>query len=149
MKFARVLTSPLQRAARTCELAGFSAKAETDPDLVEWNYGTYEGIGTAEILRTRPGWQLFRDGCPGGESPADAGARADRVIARLRAVEGDTLIFSSGHFSRVLAARWLDLPPGAGTYFILGTASLSLLGYEHDPTEPAIRLWNDTRHLEG
>jgi broad specificity phosphatase PhoE len=149
MKFALVLTSPLQRAARTCELAGFGARAQTDPDLVEWNYGDYEGIRTAEILRTRPGWQLFRDGCPGGESPAAAGARADRVIARLRAIDGDALIFSSGHFSRVLAARWLGLPPGAGTYFILGTASLSLLGYEHDLTEPAIRLWNDTRHLEG
>jgi probable phosphoglycerate mutase len=153
MAFARVLTSPLQRAARTCELAGFGAQAETDRDLVEWDYGDYEGIRTAEILRTRPGWQLFRDGCPGGESPADAGARADRVIARLRAAEGDApgdaIVFSSGHFSRVLAARWLGLPPCAGGYFILGTASLSLLGYEHDLTEPAILLWNDTRHLEG
>jgi probable phosphoglycerate mutase len=149
MKFARVLTSPLQRAARTCELAGFGAEAETDPDLVEWNYGDYEGIQTPEILRARPGWQLFRDGCPGGESPAEAGARADRVIASLRTTAGDAIVFSSGHFSRVLAARWLGLSPGAGTYFILGTASLSLLGYEHDLTEPAIRLWNDTRHLEA
>ena len=149
MNFARVLTSPLQRAARTCELAGFGARAETDPDLVEWNYGDYEGVRTAEILRTRPGWQLFRDGCPGGESPTEIGARADRVIGRLRASDADTLFFSSGHFSRVLAARWLGLPPGAGACFILGTASLSLLGYEHDQTEPAIRLWNDTNHLEG
>jgi probable phosphoglycerate mutase len=148
MSFARVLTSPLQRAARTCALAGFAAQAEIDPDLVEWNYGDYEGIRTAEILRTRPGWQLFRDGCPGGESPAEAGTRADRVITRLRATKGDTLLFSSGHISRVLAARWLALPPGAGTYFILNPASLSLLGYEHDLTEPAMRLWNDTRHLE-
>ncbi len=158
MAFARVLTSPLRRAARTCELAGFgrgemvrgaAVPTETDPDLVEWDYGDYEGVRTAEILRTRPGWQLFRDGCPGGESPGEAGARADRVIARVRAAEGDTLLFSSGHFSRVLAARWLGLPPGAGAYFILNTASLSLLGYEHDLTEPAIRLWNDTRHLEA
>ncbi|HEY1796322.1 MAG TPA: histidine phosphatase family protein [Stellaceae bacterium] len=149
MKFDLMLTSPLQRAARTCELAGFGADAQTDPDLVEWNYGDYEGIRTPEILRTRPGWQLFRDGCPGGESPAEAGTRADRVITRLRAAAGDAIVFSSGHFSRVLAARWLGLAPGAGTYFILGTASLSLLGYEHDLTEPAIRLWNDTRHLEA
>jgi probable phosphoglycerate mutase len=157
MAFARVLTSPLQRAARTCELAGFGANAETDPDLVEWDYGDYEGIRTAEILRTSPGWQLFRDGCPGGESPEDAGVRADRVIDRLRGAEGDVpgggpgdiIVFSSSHFSRVLAARWLGLPPGAGAYFILNTASLSLLGYEHDQTEPTIRLWNDTRHLEG
>jgi len=151
MKFARVLTSPLQRATRTCELAGFGpgavVAALTDPDLVEWNYGDYEGIRTAEILRTRPGWQLFRDGCPGGESPAQIGARADRVITRLRASAADALIFSSGHISRILAARWLGLPPSAGTYFILGTASLSLLGYEHDLTEPAIRLWNDMPHL--
>jgi broad specificity phosphatase PhoE len=153
MKFARVLTSPLQRAARTCALAGFGPgavmAAEADPDLVEWNYGDYEGVRTPEILRTRPGWQLFRDGCPNGESPAAAGARADRVMGRLRASAGDTLVFSSGHISRVLAARWLGLPPSAGTYFILGTASLSLLGYEHDLAEPAIRLWNDTRHLGG
>src|SRR5580692_9086611 len=99
LKFAQVLTSPLQRAAKTCELAGFAAQAQTDPDLVEWNYGDYEGIRTADILRTRPGWQLFRDGCPGGESPAAAGARADRVITRLRAIDGDALIFSSGHVS--------------------------------------------------
>src|SRR5665213_2075556 len=99
-RFARVLTSPLQRAARTCALAGFGAAAETEPDLVEWNYGAYEGIRTAEILRERPGWQLFRDGCPGGESPDEAGARADRLIAKIRAIDGDVLCFSSGHFSR-------------------------------------------------
>ena len=153
LRFVRVLTSPLQRAARTCALAGFGPgseiEAETEPDLVEWDYGEYEGIRTAEILRERPGWQLFRDGCPGGESPDEAGARADRVIARVRAVGGDVLMFSSGHFSRVLAARWLGRPAGDGRYFILNTASLSLLGYEHDMTEPVIRLWNDTRHLEG
>jgi broad specificity phosphatase PhoE len=103
--FAKVLTSPLQRAVRTCELAGFGGVAEVDPDLVEWNYGDYEGLRTAEIHAVRPGWQLFRDGCPNGESPQDVGARADRVVSRVRAFKGDVLIFSSGHFLRVLAAR--------------------------------------------
>ena len=147
-KFARVFTSPLQRAVRTCELAGFSGAAEEDPDLVEWDYGEYEGRRTAEIHAERPGWLLFRDGCPGGEAPDQVGARADRVIARLRAVGGDVLLFSSGHFLRVLTARWLGLDVAAGAYFVLGTASLSTLGYEHDRTEPAIRLWNDTHHVE-
>jgi len=147
-KFTRVFTSPLQRAVRTCELAGFSGAAEEDPDLVEWDYGEYEGRRTAEIHVERPGWLLFRDGCPGGEAPDEVGARADRVIARLRAVGGDVLLFSSGHFLRVLTARWLGLDVAAGAYFVLGTASLSTLGYEHDRTEPVIRLWNDTRHVE-
>ena len=147
-KFARVFTSPLQRAVRTCELAGFGGAAEEDPDLVEWDYGEYEGRRTAEIHAERPGWLLFRDGCPGGEAPDEVGARADRVIARLRAVGGDVLLFSSGHFLRVLAARWLGLDVAAGAYFVLGTASLSTLGYEHDRTDPAIRLWNDTHHVE-
>jgi broad specificity phosphatase PhoE len=147
-KFARVFTSPLQRAMRTCELAGFSGAAEEDPDLVEWDYGEYEGRRTAEIHAERPGWLLFRDGCPGGEAPDQVGARADRVIARLRAVGGDVLLFSSGHFLRVLTARWLGLDVAAGAYFVLGTASLSTLGYEHDRTEPAIRLWNETHHVE-
>jgi len=142
-RYARVLTSPLQRAARTCELAGFGAVAVVDADLVEWNYGDYEGLRTAEIHASRPGWNLFRDGCPGGESPADVGARADRVIARLREESGDVLLFSSGHFLRTLAARWLDLPPAAGRYFVLGTAAVSVLGYEHDASEPALRLWNE------
>ena len=147
-KFARVFTSPLQRAVRTCELAGFSGAAEVDPDLVEWDYGEYEGRRTAEIHAERPGWLLFRDGCPGGEAPDQVGARADRVIARLRAVGGDVLLFSSAHFLRVLTARWLGLDVVAGVYFVLGTASLSTLGYEHDRTDPAIRLWNDTHHVE-
>ena len=147
LTFAKVYTSPLQRASRTCELAGFGAVAEVDPDLVEWNYGQYEGRRTAEIQAERPGWQLFRDGCPGGESPAEIGARADRVISRVRAVQGDVLLFSSGHFLRVLAARWLDMEPGAGRYFMLGTASLSALGYEHSITEPVIRLWDENRHI--
>ncbi len=145
--FARVFTSPLRRAARTCELAGFGAQADIDRDLLEWNYGEYEGLRTAEIHAKRPDWQLFRDGCPGGESPGEVGARADRVVSRVRAVEGDVLIFSSGHFLRVLTARWLGLEPPAGRYFLLSTASLSALSYEHDLSQPVIQLWNDTHHL--
>jgi broad specificity phosphatase PhoE len=147
LRFAAVFTSPLQRAARTCELAGFGAGAKPDSDLVEWIYGEYEGRLTKDIRATRPDWQLFRDGCPGGETPADVGARADRVIARVRAVEGDVLLFSSGHVLRVLAARWLGLEPGAGRLFLLGTASLSALGYEHAVGEPVLSLWNDTQHV--
>jgi broad specificity phosphatase PhoE len=148
LKFAKVFTSPLQRAARTCELAGFGAVAETDPDLVEWNYGEYEGLLLSEILRKRPDWQLFRDGCPGGESPAQIGERADRVVHRARAVAGDVLLFSSGHFIRVLADRWLALSPGCvAKYLLLTTASLSALSYEHTVSQPVIRLWNDDHHL--
>jgi probable phosphoglycerate mutase len=148
LNFAKVFTSPLRRAVRTCELAGFGGTAQSDPDLVEWDYGEYEGRRTAEIHAERPDWLLFRDGCPGGEAPDQVGARADRVIARLRPVEGDVLLFSSGHFLRVLTARWLSLDAAAGRYFLLGTASLSALGYEHNRAEPAIRLWNETRHVE-
>jgi broad specificity phosphatase PhoE len=125
LTFARVYTSPLQRARRTCELAGFGAVAEVDPDLVEWDYGQYEGRRTVEIVAERPGWQLFRDGCPGGESPAQASARADRVVSRLRAVQGDVLLFSSGHFMRVLATRWIELEVTTNARrFMLSTASL-------------------------
>ncbi len=145
--FAKVLTSPLQRAVRTCALAGFGATADTDPDLAEWDYGAYEGRRTADILTERPDWQLFRDGAPGGEMAEQVAARADRVIARIRAVHGNVLVVSSAHISRVLAARWLGLPPSGGRCFFLGTASLSLLGYEHDMTEPIVRLWNDQSHL--
>jgi probable phosphoglycerate mutase len=145
-KFAKVFTSPLQRAAVTCELAGFGESAEVDPDLVEWNYGEYEGLTTAEILARRPDWQLFRDGCPGGESPAQIDARADRVVHKARAVEGDVLIFSSGHILRVLASRWLGMEAG-GRFLVLSTASLSALGYERIPSQPVIRLWNDTSHV--
>ena len=145
--FAHVFTSPLQRASRTCELAGFGSVAKPDPDLVEWHYGAYEGRRTLEIRAERPGWHLFRDGCPGGEMPEQIGARADRVIARVRALDADVLVFSSADFLRVLAARWLGLPPGSGALFVLGTASYGVLGYDHDRTEPAIRLWNDTRHV--
>jgi probable phosphoglycerate mutase len=147
MAFALVLTSPLVRAKRTCELAGFAGTAIEDRDLVEWNYGDYEGKRTADILAVRPGWKLFRDGCPGGETPEDVGARADRVIARAREAGGNVLMFSSGHILRMVGARWLGLPPGGGAYFLLGTASLSALSYEHDMTEPVHKLWNDMRHL--
>src|SRR6478736_2262289 len=146
LSFAKVFTSPLQRAKRTCELAGFGSVANVDQDLLEWNYGEYEGRRTADIHRERPDWQIFRDGCPGGESPSQVGARADRVIKRVRAIGGNALLFSSGHFLRVLAARWLGLDPGAGRYFLLSTASLSVVGYEHDRSEPAIRLWNEIAH---
>jgi len=146
LTFAAVLTSPLRRAVRTCELAGFGSAAQIDPDLVEWNYGAYEGRTSADIHVERPDWQLFRDGAPGGESPEQIGARADRVIRRVRAVDGNTLLFSSGHFLRVFAARWLGLEPGAGRYFFLGTASLSALGYEHDHSDPVIRLWDEMPH---
>ncbi len=146
--FIKVYTSPLQRALRTCELAGFGSAAEIDPGLVEWDYGQYEGRRTAEIHAERPDWLLFRDGCPGGESPDQVGARADRVIDRVHAVQGDVLLFSSGHFLRVLASRWLGLEAAAGQYFLLSTASLSALGYEHKLAQPAIRLWNETRHVE-
>ena len=145
MTFAKVWTSPLQRASRTCELAGYGAVAEVDHDLVEWNYGEYEGLTRREILATRPDWQLFRDGCPGGEALDEIGTRADRVVSRARAIGADGLLFSSAHFLRVLAARWLGLEPAAGRYMLLRTASLSVLGYEHDLSEPVIRLWNETR----
>jgi len=147
LSFTKVFTSPLQRAARTCELAGFGSVAEVDPDLVEWNYGEYEGLRTVEIHAKHPDWQLFRDGCPGGESPDQVGARADQVVSRVRSVNGDVLIFSSGHVLRVLAARWLGLEPAAGRFFILNTASVSVLGYENNRSQPVIRLWNDTRHV--
>ena len=124
------------------------AGVEVDRDLIEWNYGEYEGRRTSEIRAERPDWQLFRDGCPGGESPDQVGARADRVLSRLRAVPGNVLLFSSGHFLRVLAAKWLGLEPAGGRYFLLSTASLSALGYEHDLRQPVICLWDDTRHVE-
>ena len=149
LRFDKVLTSPLQRAVRTCELAGFGSDAELDRDLVEWNYGEYEGRITAEIHKERSDWRLFRDGCPGGETAKDVGSRSDRVIARIRGSGGNVLIFSSAHFLRVLAARWLGLRAEMGRLFILSTASVSLLGYEHDLSESVIRLWNDTSHVES
>lgn len=149
LSFSKIFTSPLQRARRTCDLAGFGKTAEVDPNLVEWNYGSYEGRRTTEIHAERPGWQLFHDGCPGGESPEQIGARADKVVARLRGLPGKVLLFSSGHFLRVLAVRWLEIEPANGRFFVLSTASLSQLGYENNLSQPAIRLWNDTSHLEN
>ena len=147
LSFATILASPLKRAFRTCELAGFGAKAGVDRNLLEWDYGQYEGRRTADIHKERPDWQLFRDGCPGGETPEQVGVRADRVVSRVRPIQGNVLLFSSGHFLRVLAARWLGLEPGTGRYFLLSTASLSALGYEHNLSQPVIRLWDDTRHV--
>jgi probable phosphoglycerate mutase len=148
LSFTKVFTSPLQRAKRTCELAGFGDVAEIDRDLVEWDYGDYEGRRTADIRAERPEWELFRDGCPGGESPAEAAARADCVLSRLRAVPGDVLLFSSGHFIRVLATRWIGLEVTANARrFMLSTASLSAVGYEKELSRPVIRLWNDTHHV--
>ena len=144
--FARVLTSPLQRATRTCELAGFPG-AERDPDLVEWNYGDYEGRRTDDIRAARPGWNLFRDGCPNGETADDVGERADRVIARVRAAPGPVLVFASAHILRVVAARWLRLPAVGGSLLLLSTASVSVLGCEHGLDQPVLRLWNDTNHV--
>ncbi len=148
LAFALVLTSPSRRAARTAELAGFGNLAEIEPDLAEWDYGQYEGHRTAEILAERPDWQLFRDGCPGGEAADQVGARADRVIQRVRAARGNVLLFSSAHILRVLAARWLGLEAAAGRFFVLGTASLSRLGYEHNLAEPVIQLWNEIPEVE-
>lgn len=147
LSFTEVITSPLIRASRTCALAGFGDRAKVEPDLVEWNYGDYEGRKTVDIRKENPGWFLFDDGCPGGESVETVGARADRVIARLRGIDGRVLVFSHGHFCRVLAARWLKLPTSDGRMFLLGTAALSILGYEHNTDEPVIRLWNDNRHV--
>ena len=146
---ASVLTSPLQRARRTCELAGFGGAARVDADLMEWDYGQYEGKRSKEIQAERPDWDLFRDGCPGGESPEQVAARAERVAERLRTMGGNVLLFSSGHFLRVLAGRWTRMPLDGGRYLMLGTASLSALGYEHDKMRPVIQLWNDMGHLQG
>ncbi len=145
--FAKVFTSPLKRARRTCELAGFAQAAELDDALVEWNYGRYEGKRTIDILRERPDWQLFRDGCPHGESPEQVADRADRVVARIRQVAGNVLLFSSGHFLRVLATRWIGIAPIHGQALMLSTASLSSLGYENSVSQPAISLWNDAHHV--
>jgi probable phosphoglycerate mutase len=145
LKVAHVFSSPLQRARRTCDLAGFGAAAINEPDLVEWNYGNFEGLTTKQIHEKQPNWKLFQDGCPGGESPSQVGIRVDRVIAKLRALDADAIVFSSGHVMRVLCARWLGLEPGAGRLFALGTTTLSILGYEHDKSEPVIKLWNDAR----
>jgi broad specificity phosphatase PhoE len=147
LSFASVFSSPLQRAVRTCQLAGFADRVDIDQALLEWDYGEYEGRRTRDIHKERPDWQLFRDGCPGGETVRDVGVRAECVVTRVRAVSGNVLIFSSAHFLRVLAARWLGLDAMLGRCFVLSTASLSALGYEHNLSQPVIRLWDDTRHV--
>ena len=139
-KFDVVLVSPLRRARQTCELAGLGALATIEADLCEWNYGEYEGLTPAQIRATAPGWQIFRDGCPGGESPAEVGARVDRLLAKLRTIGGDAALFGHGHLLRVLAARWIGLPVSCGAHFLLRPASLSVLGYYHGMG--AIELWN-------
>ncbi len=138
--FALVLTSPLQRARETCALVGLDDKAVIDADLVEWNYGEYEGLTSEQIHESAPGWLIFRDGCPGGETPEQVGARVDRVIARARTVEGNVALFSHGHLLRVLAARWLGLPVVAGQHFLLDTGTLCVLG--HYRGIPALKTWN-------
>jgi len=140
-----VWSSPSQRAFETAALAGFGASAVKKSDLAEWDYGDYEGLTTKEILAGRPGWSLFRDGCPNGETAADVGSRADAIIAQLRQAAETVLVFSSAHFLRVLAARWVGLPPEGAAHFILDTASVSILGYEHNLSEPVIRSWNATQ----
>ncbi len=145
--FALVLSSPLQRARRTCDLASYGELVENDPDLAEWDYGDYEGLLTSEIQTRKPNWNVFEDGCPGGESPEEVGKRVDRVIARARGADGDVLLFGHGHCLRVLTARWLGLPPSDGRLFRLSTATLSILSYEHNLNSPVILLWNDDRHL--
>lgn len=138
--FELVLTSPLRRARETCELAGLGTRAAIEPDLHEWNYGEYEGLTSRQIHAEQPGWMLFRDGCPGGETPAQIGARVDRVLARVRGAAGDVALFAHGHVFRVLVARWIGLPPGAGAHFLLDTATLNVLGYYGD--SPAVKIWN-------
>jgi probable phosphoglycerate mutase len=146
-RFALVLVSPMSRAVDTCELAG-AAGAVTDSDLVEWDYGEYDGLTTDAIRSTRPGWSLFADGVPGGETAENVGARADRVVALVRSTDGDVLIFSHGHLLRVLAARWVGLPPADGQVMgPLATAGVARLGYEREA--PVVQVWNDTSHLTG
>jgi len=140
-QFTHVFSSPRRRALRTCELAGWGASAVVEPDLAEWDYGDYEGLHSAEILKARPGWSLFRDGCPGGESPEQACVRADRLLARLRGLEGNVALFTHGHFGRLLGARWMGLPVVDAVHLRLDTASLSILGAEHGA--PVIALWNE------
>lgn len=147
LRFTQVLTSPLHRARRTAELAGFGASAEPDPDLMEWDYGDCEGRRTTDIRAERPGWRLFEDGCPGGETLSAVAMRAERVIARIRARQGDVLVFAHREILRILIARWIALPALEARRLSLETASVSILGYDHGLDEPVIRLLNDARHL--
>jgi probable phosphoglycerate mutase len=139
VSFSLVLTSPLRRARETCELVGFGGRAESDLDLREWNYGDYEGLTATQILEKRPGWMIFRDGCPGGETAAQVGERADRIIARVRRAIGNVVLFGHGQLFRVLVARWLGLPPVGGQHFFLDTATWSVLDYHGSPE---VKIWN-------
>lgn len=139
-KFVTVLTSPLQRARESCELTGLGKVAAVEPDLMEWNYGDYEGLTTKQIQRVRPGWSLFHDGCPGGETPEQVAARIDRLVAKVRASDGNVALFAHGHVLRVLAARWIHQPLSFGEHLLLDTATLSVLGYYYDT--PALKIWN-------
>lgn len=143
-KFVMVLTSPLQRARETCELAGLGTLASVDRDLMEWNYGEYEGLTTEQIRQTRPDWSVFSDGCPGGESPLQVSVRADRIVSRVRAMDGNVALFSHGHILRVLAARWINLSASYGENFLLDTATLNVLGYYRE--SPAFKIWNAPLH---
>ena len=144
VRFSQIFTSPRMRARRTCELAGFGSRAKIEADLAEWEYGEYEGLRSAEIRQQRPQWNIFTDGCPGGESPSDVTARVDRLIARLRTCEGKIAVFAHGHIGRVLAARWIGAPVQIGQHLSLNPASVSILAYEHDdPNEPVVSLWNE------
>jgi broad specificity phosphatase PhoE len=141
-RFAEVLSSPLSRALETARLAGYSSQLELDDDLVEWDYGADEGRTTAQIREERPGWTIWREGPRNGETAAEVAARADRVIARVRAAAGDVLVFAHGHVLRIVTARWLDLPPSDGRHFALSTATVSILGWERET--PVIERWNET-----
>jgi broad specificity phosphatase PhoE len=143
ISFTKVFSSPLKRARRTCELAGLGAAAELDPDLMEWDYGQFEGKSSIQVHQDHPEWDLFRDGAPGGESPAAIAARADRFIAKARTFSGNVAAFSSGHITRVLGARWIDATPELAGKLLCFTASISILGFEHDADHPAIELWNN------
>ena len=141
--FEAVLCSPLLRAKQTCELAGFASMMQIEPDLLEWNYGDYEGLTTKEITKKHPGWNIFLNGCPNGESPEQVASRAGRIVTRLKKVErGNVLLIAHGHILRVIAAVWLNLPVEGGALFALSPASISILGYEHDFSEPCMKLWN-------
>jgi probable phosphoglycerate mutase len=143
IEFARVFTSPRQRAKRTCELAGLGRAAQIEPDLAEWDYGDYEGVRSSDIRKSQPDWNIFADGCPGGEMPDQISTRADRLIDRVREAAGNVALFSHGHFGRVLAARWIGLPVIDAQRFTLDTASVSILSFEHERlTSPVIALWN-------
>ena len=148
--FTRVLTSPRQRARRTCELAGLGAAAEVEPNLAEWGYGEYEGLTPAEIDERQPGWVVFRDGCPGGETPQQVSDRADRLLQSLRTLKGNVALFTHGHIGRALAVRWIGLPIATGPLFGLSTASIGILGYDPaHPAEPVIALWNEVPSGRG